>query len=83
MSRSHGTGQLVFMRCAMCRRTQRHQGHVTPTGKRRYRPNHNGGRVDVLWQYEYRCLDCEHIGWSRHITLAQRFDEQFPDKLIE
>lgn len=87
MSRSHGPGQPLFARCWKCRgrdagrhgsdvRAIRDAGHgdrMELTGRRRYRPNNNGGRVDVFYEYEYECRDCFHRGWTRHIDVARRW----------
>ena len=91
MSRSHGTGQPAFPRCWRCRRSRNHNPFYTDaehgrlgteqrmklTGKRRYSPNYNGGRVDVFYQYEYTCLDCGYVGWTRHINIARRWASHY------
>lgn len=45
------------------------------TGRRRYRFTGNGGRVDSSYQYEFKCLDCGHVGWSRHGEIAARWQQ--------
>jgi hypothetical protein len=85
MSRSSGPGQPLNARCSQCRRRDSGRkalehmrgvgtlNRMQLTGRRRYRPNGIGGRVDVFWVYEYQCLDCRHVGWTRHIDVALRW----------
>ncbi len=48
------------------------------TGRRRVRWARIGGaRTDTKHQYEYKCLDCGFVGWTRHIGIARRWAEQF------
>lgn len=57
-----------------------HRGlNLSPTGKRRYRPNYKGAsrRVDVFYQYQVKCNDCGHVGWSRHIDVARKWKAAF------
>ncbi len=32
----------------------------------------NGGHRVAQFQVEYRCLDCKHVGWSRHSEAARK-----------
>lgn len=71
-----GTGIPFTLRCRPCNRavsyiyrTGRTGRNLTATG--RTRPlapamiGHGGPRLTGR-QIEYRCLDCGHLGWSRH-----------------
>lgn len=82
-----GAGQPNTFGCAKCRQewNRNHTrgesylnkgtlGRITLTG--RVRPVHarkGGGRV-CFTRYEYRCEDCGHVGWSRHIEVARKAD---------
>lgn len=91
MSRSAGTGQPVSFRCPKARRDRGFPGlgsvhaaggpRVKLTGERRRsysRYAGSGGRSDINFCYQFRCLDCDHVGWSRHIDIARRFKREFP-----
>lgn len=69
-----GTGQPLHFRCSKCRA----RGASWPFGLKtrvelsgQERPiddgNSRGRSTSTLRQYE--CLDCGHIGWSRHVDL--------------
>ena len=71
-----GIGQPLHFRCSKCRKARRWpQGGKTRV-KLTYRTkqindgNARGRSTNVLREYE--CLDCGHIGWSRHIDLVRR-----------
>lgn len=75
MGRSAGTGIPIRFKCTPCRSTlnSRTGEHWEATG--RSKPRSNGGknsahRVDSANVYEYHCLDCGHVGWSRHGDVA-------------
>ena len=69
-----GTGQPYNFCCAKCRGVKGVHGtlvsHWKVTGRRRKlsrsRGFGNGGPSVVNRLIEYRCLDCRHVGWSRH-----------------
>lgn len=78
MSRSFGVGQPLSFRCQACRSTVRDQdgrpgsiNRVELTGRTRQRFTGTGGRY-CAEACEYRCLDCGHVGWSRHVDLAEK-----------
>lgn len=78
--KNNGTGCPVSFRCWKCRREASHlklfgffsdkRGYYTSvelTG--RETPYASAScRMDTV-NREYRCLDCGHVGWSRHIDL--------------
>lgn len=80
MGSNNGTGQPYWFRCSKCRSTVRGgdggwSGQVELTGrKRRARSIHGGPRVCPI-EREYRCLSCDHVGWSRHVDLADKAGE--------
>jgi hypothetical protein len=48
------------------------------TGRRRARrARGGGGRTDSRDQYEYRCRDCGHVGWTRHKQISERWAVEF------
>ncbi len=67
-------GQPLSFACAKCRkhplffdRRDRFGRNWETTGKTRKQLSagsnyHGWGRI----AYQYRCLDCKHVGWSRH-----------------
>lgn len=82
-----GTGRPYYFRCAACRRKHgtaeylgrspetRGMGHVRRvelTGRRReLKPGRSGSRNSGAAR-EYRCRDCGHVGWSRHVELERK-----------
>jgi hypothetical protein len=85
MSRGAYAGQPLTFRCAKCRSTL--VAHLLGRGlnvaglrfrltgrtcklKSRGVNHHHWGDV----AYEYVCLDCKHIGWSRHPDVARRYE---------
>lgn len=74
-----GTGSPLTFRCAKCKvgrdwRNHDHAGeNVEATGRvKRLPPRRWGvsrGMRHVPYLVEYRCLDCEHVGWSSHDTM--------------
>ena len=82
MSVYFGKGRPVRFECAKCRKDPTRAGipdDVEPTGRvRRLSPSrgkHDRGIGVALYETEYKCLYCGHIGWSRHSTLARRQQE--------
>lgn len=66
-----GTGSPLTFRCAKCKlgdwRNSARGTRWEATGRIRNRyARHSGIRHDNRRQAEYRCLDCRHVGWSRH-----------------
>lgn len=89
MSRSAGPGSPVFFRCSRCRDSRRFSSKtgwdVELTG--RTRPNgakkgHALGVRSTLISREYRCRDCGHVGWSSHVDLQRREEEDWIDDHI-
>ncbi len=80
MGSNNGTGQPYWFRCTKCRSTLNASrggfaGDVDLTGrKRRVKSNKGGARVTPIMR-EYRCRNCGHVGWSRHIDLAKKAGE--------
>jgi hypothetical protein len=73
-----GTGRPLFFRCSRCRKLDgsRRGQRWEPTGRvRRLAKSQEGtgGRRVAYLRYEYRCLDCGHTGWSRHIEVERRW----------
>lgn len=89
MSRSFGAGQPIWFKCPIARRTTRRLGihtkggrNIQLTGQRRERASNRTGalRSDSRFVYQFKCLDCGHVGWSRHIQVARRYAQEFPQK---
>lgn len=68
-----GTGYPLTLRCAKCKSTWRREygamatnliatGRTKPRGR-----NDKGGMRTTTRMIEYRCLDCGHVGWTKHI----------------
>lgn len=79
-----GTGQPIYFRCTECRIRRgrwnvpwcswNQSKGVVLTGRKR-----DAGRASIRMDYfarEYRCLDCGHVGWSRHIDLKHMEERQ-------
>lgn len=73
--------------CSRCRRDWYHnnrrnesylnKGRISrcePTGRTKPVPLGRGGMRSVFTRYEYTCLDCQHVGWTRHIDFARKCD---------
>ncbi len=81
MGANNGSGQPYFFMCHGCRRIKGSLGYsdkgsrlaVKLTGRKRYanRGGNAGGRNSTHAR-EYKCSDCGHIGWSRHIDLEDK-----------
>lgn len=74
---NNGTGVPMWFRCSSCRGKgyARLSGpiygsasRVTLTGRTRKAKPSSDRRNDSLSR-EYRCGDCRHTGWSRHVEL--------------
>lgn len=85
MSRGAYAGQPMTFRCAKCKSTL--VSRLAKMGLRvaglryrltgRTRKQKSQGMNYHNWPdvaYEYECLDCRHIGWSRHPDVARRHD---------
>lgn len=98
MSRSHGTGIPLWLKCSKCKLEDqpnlcgersgiRKTGNLVQTGKRRqlYGAARNRGGSRLLnQQHQYRCLDCGFVGWTRHKhILTKPWDKTFHVKLKE
>ena len=81
-----GTGQPAQFGCAKCRlkwdrcfrnatKPRGRLNRIELTGKVRPVPFGRGGPRVVFTRYQYRCLDCGHVGWSRHHTVAKLADK--------
>lgn len=89
MPGSTGTGYPLTLRCAKCkvRRSDRDHEcgtHLAATGRTRPIPSSQFGRGHpraLQYQAEYRCLDCGHVGWSRHRTMEDLLRKTDPAKL--
>jgi hypothetical protein len=78
MGLSHGTGQPLTLRCGKCKVHRqwdsRRWGYepdkgmnLVATGRTKPRRDGRGGaRINAVF-VEYRCLDCGHVGWTKHI----------------
>lgn len=76
-----GTGQPLTFQCSNCRRIKGavrppgyiprgYIGRVRLTGRKRFaNPKGNASRRSSTHAREYECLDCGHVGWSRHTDL--------------
>lgn len=79
MGSNGGTGYPVWLRCAKCRKTGRDQGQfregLVATGRTKPLATHHRGFRSTNRRIEIRCLDCGHVGWTKHIdaeTLLSR-----------
>lgn len=77
MGANNGTGWPLWFACAKCRkdwtRIYRDRGHaVVRTGRTRPYKGGNRGVRGLNTFHEYRCTDCGHIGWSRHVDIAKK-----------
>jgi len=84
MGANNGTGQPYFFQCSKCRRrnNSRHRSRLPYTGHQvkltgrkkplsRSQQGTGGARVSQE-RREYECLDCGHVGWSRHKDLEHK-----------
>ena len=76
---NNGTGYPLTFRCAKCKVGRDWRGgdqrglNYEPTGRaRRPRRGLRGVRC-ASYEVEYCCLDCGHVGWSKHIDLAGKY----------
>lgn len=81
-----GTGYPIFFKCPKCVRRAgwRNEGNhgfkYEVTGKVRpltsAQQGHGNPRA-VYYRVQFKCLECGHVGWSRHKDLARRLQRQF------
>ena len=82
-------GQPHSFACAKCRRSRNFYNHVTQRtsetiGRRfkttgRTRKQLSNGMNYHRWPnvaYEYTCLGCGHVGWSRHPSVKIVYDKE-------
>lgn len=78
-----GTGQPLTFQCSNCRNIKgavRRPGYtprgyierVRLTGRKRLARHGNAGGRNSTYKREYKCLDCRHVGWSRHSDLEAK-----------
>lgn len=72
-----GTGAPAYFRCSRCRRARVRwpsgcHTRVELTGKSRKNNSSTKWPRVAYAHYQYRCLDCGHIGWSNHVQLADK-----------
>lgn len=76
LSWSHGPGSPLTFYCAKCRLSLWKLKYEA-LGLEKYEPHGYGrnivrtGRRSLHEQHEYRCLDCGHVGWSRHTDIVR------------
>lgn len=75
---NNGTGQPLSFRCSKCRLVDGAHGarsergwvsRVKLTGRHKAARHGNAGGRNSTQRREYECLDCRHVGWSRHMDL--------------
>jgi hypothetical protein len=82
-------GQPHSFACSVCRKSAGFSNHVTgrtsDTVGRRYattgrtrKQRSKGGNYHGWGEvaFEYRCLGCGHVGWSRHPSVARKFERE-------
>ena len=78
MNWNSGAGYPLTFRCAKCkvgrdwRNADRRGLNYEVTGRSR-KPKRLGGVRCASYEVEYRCLDCGHVGWTKHIDAAGKF----------
>lgn len=72
-----GTGYALTFKCVKCRRARwydyrkRHGMNYVATGRTRKKPTGRGRIRCTDRMIEYRCRDCQHVGWSMHDDLER------------
>jgi len=70
---NNGTGHPLWFRCAKCRqKVNRSLGtlaRVVRSGRERAMTGSGRGSRMGRAAREYRCNDCGHVGWSKHVDL--------------
>ena len=70
--KGRGTGVPIFFKCGVCRNKR---ARWSLTGKRRPlygRAAFNCPPRSMLYQVQYLCNACGHVGWSRHSDCERR-----------
>ena len=88
MSRGAYAGQPHTFRCAKCKSTLNRHLYGDKGGYRyhltgRTRKQKSKGTNYHHWSdiaYEYVCLDCKHVGWSRHPDVARLYELEQGEK---
>ena len=85
---SGGTGLPLFLRCAKCKKYSDWRSHrpihLEATGKTKPCKKWSAGGIRQARQYiEYRCLDCGHVGWSKHADAQRLLDKKLAAKTEE
>lgn len=78
MARRDGAGRPHRLRCAKCKGAQNSRGYrleatglTAPLTKQQKR---SGFHVRAARErIQYRCLECHHVGWSRHADAVRLF----------
>jgi hypothetical protein len=92
MGSNAGTGQPITFQCSQCRKKNdsifrrpylgpRTGFRVKLTGKKRPCKQGNAGGRNSRHRRQYECLDCGHVGWSRHIDLERQEKISTPTKM--
>lgn len=73
-----GTGWPLTLRCAKCKagrdwRNDTDTGtYLLRTGRTKSYRGGNKGARGMLTFYEYACITCGHVGWSRHKSMLDK-----------
>lgn len=78
-----GTGQPYNFQCSKCRKMNLRRerlriprtgtlGSVELTGKKKPRRSNKGGSRVSAFVRQYKCNDCDHVGWSNHTDLEHK-----------
>jgi hypothetical protein len=69
-----GTGWPITVRCAKCKVGHRvdRGARLVRTGRTKPYRGGNKGVRGLMTFHEYRCLVCNHVGWSRHVDIARK-----------
>jgi hypothetical protein len=75
-----GTGQPLHFFCVKCRKgrgwdgrqSNRRGWNVVRTGRTKPYNGGNLGTRGLDTFHEYKCPDCGHVGWSRHVDIARK-----------
>jgi hypothetical protein len=82
MGSNGGTGYPNWLRCAKCRKSRtfrpdRTGANLEATGRTKPLRGHHSGYRCTNRQIEYRCRECGHIGWTKHMD-AERLLKRSP-----
>lgn len=70
-----GTGRPLHFKCSQCRLVGSRRGYavdVDLTGRKKTLKTSNAGIRNSKTEREYRCRNCGHVGWSRHMDLERK-----------